>query len=144
MSTSDLEGLRDALGRECRPLVSISENKWRFGGLDFKGLEPFDVNIGAISSNSQPKQRISELILALDNLQFSECQRRKKWTEILKNEKEPTIRLELVKRLMDSEERSFGQVTEIVKLLKGVQSVSTKEGLGGANLDDQLNDLLVS
>lgn len=143
-ASEDLEGLRDALGRECKKLFSISEDKWQFGGLGVKGLEAFDVNVKSISQSSKPKQTISELIQALDLLQFAECQRRKKWNEIYKNEKSEAIRTEIMKKMWDSEERSFTQVNEIVRLLKGVQSASTQEGLESSSLDSHLEEVLVS
>jgi hypothetical protein len=135
------EGLRDWFGRECRSLINIRENNWEFAGLNIPGLEGFEVDIGKISGTSKTLQNISDLILALDNIQFSDCQKRKKWHKRLEDEPDPTIRLEITRRILDSEEKSYEHILEIVRLLKG--SKSTIENVNeSAVLETQLRDLL--
>jgi hypothetical protein len=120
------EGLRDWLGRECTSLVSFRGNKWEFAGLDVAGLEGFAVDIGKISGESKNLQKISDLIAALDNIQFADCQRRKKWHERLKKEEDATIRLEITRRLLENEDKSYQTILEITRLLK--QTKSAVEG----------------
>lgn len=146
MSENGLEGVRDVFGKECKQLASTTGNKWKFGGLNFKGLEPFEVDIASVSGAATPLQNISDLILAMDMMQFRECQRRRKWKEILDKEKDEAIRLEIIKRLMDSEDRSLDAALEIVKLLRGTKSVSdknVKEGVG-SDIESQLEGVYIS
>lgn len=123
------EGLLDWLGRECRALVNLRGNKWKFAGLQVAGLEEIDVDIGGIGGESKNLQKISDTILALDNLQFRDCERRKKWHERLAEETDPLIRLEITRALLESEEKTYAYIVEIVKLLRGLRSAlsSTKE-----------------
>jgi DNA repair exonuclease SbcCD nuclease subunit len=140
------EGVRDYFGRECRSLVSFRENKWQFGGLNVKGLEPFEVNVGQIGSETKSLQKISNLIGALDNLQFSDCQKRKKWHERLAKEKDESIRLEITRRLLDSEEKTYETVLEIVRLLKGTKSTveDADTTLESNRLEAQLEELVAA
>jgi len=140
------EGLRDWLGRECKSLVSFRENKWNFAGLNVPGLEGFEIDIGQISSESKNLQKISDLIATLDNLQFSDCQKRKKWHERLDKEKDESIRLEITRRLLDSEEKTYDTILEIVRLLKGTKSIteSADATMESTRLESRLDELVTS
>lgn len=140
------EGLRDWFGRECKSLVSFRENKWSFAGLNIPGLEGFEIDIGSISGESKNLQEISNLVATLDNLQFSDCQKRKKWHERLEKEEDSSIRLEITKRLLESEDKTYETILEIVRLLKGTESIigSTGTTLESTRIEKRLDDLLTS
>ena len=136
------EGVRDWFGIECKSLINFREGKWEFGGLDIPGLQGFEVNIGKISSESKNLQKISDLILALDNLQFNDCQKRKKWHERLKKENDPAIRLEITRRLLDSEDKSYQNVLEIVRLLKETKSIIDDPKESSNDIEFRLEEVL--
>jgi hypothetical protein len=140
------EGLRDWFGRECKSLVSFRENKWNFAGLNVPGLEGFEIDIGQISGESKNLQKISDLVATLDNFQFNDCQKRKKWHERLNKEKDELIRLEITRRLLDSEGKTYETILEIVRLLKGTKSIteSTDATMESTNLEGRLDELVTS
>jgi hypothetical protein len=138
------EGVLDWFGRECKSLVSFKDNKWSFEGLNVPGLQGFEIDVGKISHESKNRQKISDLIAALDNLQFRDCQKRKKWHERLKKENNDEIRREITGRLLDSEDETYKRILEIIRLLKGTAAINESAGsnLEGTDVETRLDDLL--
>jgi hypothetical protein len=135
------EGVRDWFGRECKQLVNIRANKWQFEGVDVPGLEGFEIDVGQIKGESGNVQKVSDLVLALDSIQFLDCQRRRKWHQLLKEEKDPEVKLEMTRRIFDSEDKTLEKITEIVRLMKGAKSIAedTREF---SDVDVRLEELL--
>ena len=94
----------------------------------------------------QKIKKISDLGGILDNFQFRECQKQKNWHERLKKESNDEIRLEITRRLLDSEDKIYKTILEIVRLLKGTRSTieSLDPTLESTRLDVQLDDLITA
>jgi len=101
------------------------------------------ISYGRVRKNLQ---KISEPGGTLDNFQFRECQKQKKWHERLKKESNDDIRLEITRRLLDSEDKIYKTILEIVRLLKGTRSTieSLDPTLESTRLDVQLDDLIAA
>jgi hypothetical protein len=89
-------------------------------------------------------QRTSDLIASLDNLQFIDCQRRKKWHKRLEEEKNPEIRQEITRRLLDNEDKTYQTILEMVRLLKETKSVveGADTTLKSNRVETQLDDII--
>lgn len=134
------EGLADKLGRECRQLISIKNNVIEFSGVDIPEFQGFSIDIGEIKAQSKNSQKVEQFVLALDTLQFMNCQRRKKWMERLEKEKNAEIRLEITRKILESEEESSQIFLEIFKVLKKTKGVTEEESM--ADIDSKMDNIL--